>query len=526
MRTKPNLIKIALILLMLTASLTLTLAQDEGGDDAADADTASTPQFGGLGAPDPDRPVGLTVSTDAVSPGYVLVSVVQSKQAILLNNAGEAVHVWDSDYYSANSLYLTADGNLMRPASLDEPENTFGFNGQWGFTGGRIELFDWDSKLLWSFDYHSDDSITHHDIEIMPNGHVLLIVFERFTAEEITALGRNPDLIPEAGEVWPEKIVEVDPSTHQIVWEWRVQDHLVQDYDPALPNYGVVAENPGKINLNAGALTQVNWLHINSVDYNAQLDQIMLSPRTFSEIWVIDHSLTTEEAQGEAGDLLYRWGNPEMYDTGTADDRHLYYQHDAQWIPEGYPGAGNVLVYSNGSNDERPYSEVLEITLPADEAGGYVMEAGVPTQPSEYAWVYRADPPESFYSALMSGMQRQPNGNTLITEGLNGRIFEVSPEGEIVWEYYMPSANWVFRAERYAPDVFAGHDLSQTVAYDSGIIWGADCNDGSRQRLHSYLQQEADSMTLFVDTYGDNAQTQWEDEACAEHGGVAVRLRG
>lgn len=510
--------RLLLIFLMVVLAASGVIAQDD--DDATFIPPA------GLGAPHPDRPVGLTVSTDAVAPGYILVSSVQSKQSILLDNAGQVVHLWDSDYYSANSLYLTPEGHLLRPASLDEPENTFGFNGKWGFTGGRIELFDWDSQLLWAFDYYADDYITHHDVELMPNGHILLIAFERLTADQAIALGRNPDLLPEAGEVWPERIVEVDPETEEIVWEWRVQDHLVQDFDPELPNYGVVADNPGKIDLNAGSVTQVNWLHINAIDYNAELDQIILSPRTFSEIWVIDHSVSTEEARGEAGDLLYRWGNPQMYKSGTAEDRHLYYQHDAQWIPADYPGGGNVLVYNNGGDDERPYSTIVEIALPLNDEGHYLMEAGTPTLPNNYVWEYRADPPERFYSALMSGMQRLPNGNTFISEGLNGRIFEVSPAGEIVWEYYMPPAVWVFRAERYAPEMFAGRDLSQTLTFEGGEIWGAECVDGSRQRLHAYLQQESDSMELFVNTYGDSAQEQWEDEACAEHDGVAVRLRG
>ena len=79
--------------------------------------------------------------------------------------------------------------------------------------------------------------------------------------------------------------------------------------------------------------------HANGIDYNADLDQIVLSFREVSEFWVIDHNTTTEEAAGPAGDLLYRWGNPEAYDRGKPADRQLFFQHDAKWVPDGTPGA-------------------------------------------------------------------------------------------------------------------------------------------------------------------------------------------
>ena len=87
-------------------------------------------------------------------------------------------------------------------------------------------------------------------------------------------------------------------------------------------------------------------MHTNAVAYNAELDQIMLSIHAFSEVWIIDHGTTTEEAashsggkRGKGGDLLYRWGNPRAYRTGTNVDQRLFAQHNAHWIPEGLPGA-------------------------------------------------------------------------------------------------------------------------------------------------------------------------------------------
>src|SRR5262249_52369420 len=98
-----------------------------------------------------------------------------------------------------------------------------------------------------------------------------------------------------------------------------------------------------------------DWTHANPVSYNAKLDQVMVSPRGFSEFWIIDHSTSKAEAaghkggrHGKGGDLLYRWGNPEAYRAGTAADRRLFSQHDPHWIPEGLQGAGHVLVFNNG----------------------------------------------------------------------------------------------------------------------------------------------------------------------------------
>ena len=135
----------------------------------------------------------------------------------------------------------------------------------------------------------------------------------------------------------------------EVVGEWSVWDHLVQDYDPAKANFGVVAEHP-------------------------ELEQILISARNFSEIWIIDHSTTTEEAAGHSGgnggkggDLLYRWGNPQAYRAGTFADQQLFWQHNPHWIPEGLPGAGNILIFNNGYEYEGrypDYSSVVEITPP------------------------------------------------------------------------------------------------------------------------------------------------------------------
>ncbi len=165
-----------------------------------------------------------------------------------------------------------------------------------------------------------------------------------------------------------------------------------------------------------------DWNHSNSIDYNAELDQILISVRNFSEIWVIDHSPTTAEAAGhtsgdsdKGGDLLYRWGNPHAYDAGTATDQQLFVQHDAQWIPAGYPGAGNILVFNNGAG--RPggnYSSVDEIMPPVDNAGNYALDASSTFGPAAPVWSYSAGKQTDFYATNISGAQRLPSGGAAV----------------------------------------------------------------------------------------------------------------
>lgn len=191
-----------------------------------------------------------------------------------------------------------------------------------------------------------------------------------------------------------------------------------------------------------------DWLHVNSIAYNPKLDQIMISVHEFSEVWVIDHSTTTAESasreggrSGKGGDLLYRWGNPRAYRSGSNADQRLFLQHCAHWIADGLPGAGNMLVFNNGQG--RPdgvYSSVDEVQLPLNAEGQYEKEEFVAFGPERAAWSYAAADKSSFFSMLISGAQRLPNGNTFICSGNQGLLFEVTPHNEIVWQYRYPGS--------------------------------------------------------------------------------------
>jgi len=452
-----------------------------GGQPAAvrPEDIASANRVGPDG-----QSVGLFKNTPQAFPGYTLFAPKHDTLIYLVDNQGRAVHRWKSQYEPGQSVYLLENGHLLHCC----------FTRNKGFTrggeGGRLEEFDWEGNLVWEFEYSTDQHLSHHDVKPLPNGDILVLAVEKKSYEQCLAAGFDPRMLRDE-QLFPEFIIEVQPTRPKggkIVWQWHVWDHLIQDNDRTKANYGNVAAHPELIDVDCnGRPVPAFWNHGNSIAYNAGLDQIVLSARGCNEIWVIDHSTTTEEAAshrggkgGQGGDLLYRWGNPAAYGRGTTRDRQLFQQHDAQWIPDGYPGAGHILIFNNGL--ERGYSTVEEIVPPTDSSGRYVIEPGKPYGPPQPVWTYQAKNPTDFYSSEISGAHRLPNGNTLVCAGVRGLFFEVTPGGETVWEYVNPVVhngilaqgersgldhrghNWnaVFKVHRYEIDypAFAGKDLT------------------------------------------------------------------
>jgi hypothetical protein len=381
-------------------------------------------------------------------PGYTLFMPINAVNVYLIGNNGNTAHTWESVFNPGLSVYLLENGNLLRTAKT--ANTRFDIAGR----GGKVMEIAPDGGTVWEYAYSDEQAVLHHDIEYMPNGNILMIAWEYKSDTEAIAAGRNPDNVGTGG-LYPDMIIEVNPLTNTIVWEWHVWDHLVQDYDAGKANYGSVAAHPERIDLN---FVQMNpdWTHFNSIAYHEEFDQIMVSVHEFSEIWIIDHSTTTEEAaghtggnSGKGGDLLYRWGNPQAYDAGSASDQKLFKQHDAQWIDAGYPGSGNILIFNNGMG--RPggnSSSVEEITPPVDGSGNYAMSNSV-YGPESAAWTY--DLPVSYYSSNISGAQRLPNGNTLICSGANGYFLEVTADKESAWEYTWSGGD-VFKVRRYGED--------------------------------------------------------------------------
>lgn len=466
------------------------------------------------------------------SDGFILFAPRMSTITYLINNSGEVVHRWESTYKPREGAYLLENGNLLRPVT---PGINPTFPG--GGSGGKVEELDWNGTVIWDFEYSTDQYCLHHDIEPMPNGNILLIAWELKTNAEAIAEGRNPNLIP-TDVIWPTYIIEVDPSNStggNIVWEWHVWDHLIQDYDQTKENYGVVKDHPELIDINYGAL--LDWNHVNSIDYNEDFDQIILSVHSFSEIWVIDHSTTLLEAaghtggkSGKGGDILYRWGNPKAYHTGGIEDQKLFWQHDAKWIQPGLSGEGNILIFNNGFG--RPgldYSSVDEIIPPVDDTGNYSFTPGTSYGPDEATWVYTAENPADFFGLILSGAQRLPNGNTLICNGPYGVFIEVTPEKETVWEYVNrfpnPVQNNVFKIHRYPLDYPGLKNLFENPAPRKPSTPDGTHSGEVRTKYtfsSSTTDPEGDQIYYLFD-WGDNSDSGWigpyksGDEANASH---------
>ena len=454
---------------------------------------------------DAEEPRGLRLNTATAMPGYVLFNPLRSPTTYLVDREGRVMHTWEGEVEPGGGLYLLDNGHLLR--GVREPDVAV-FSG--GGQAGRLQELTWDGDVVWDFTFASEGHLLHHDVAVMPNGNILAIAWERKSAEEAAQAGRLAALTPEAG-LWPDMIVEFEPQPPdgaRIVWEWHMWDRTIQDHNPAAENFGDPAAHPERIDLNAereppemsaddrkrvemlGFVPEdldlegvtSDLLHTNAVNYNAALDQIALSVPRFNEIWVIDHSTTTEAAAGHTGgrwgrggDLLYRWGNPQAYGRGDEAVRQLAFQHDVQWVPAGRPGAGHLTVFNNRLEDpDGNHSAVFELVPPTDAAGRYVTSDGGPFGPKEPVWSYVAPSKTAFYSSFISGAHRLGDGHTFITSGAQGRFFEVTPDREIVWEYWTPFAGTlrpeannnnpygVFRATKLPPDhrALAGRNLT------------------------------------------------------------------
>jgi len=376
--------------------------------------------------------------------GVNLISLGNSYDTNLLDMDGNVIKIWHGSQRPKSFAYMLPDSTIVRPCKADN--DVFTVN----TAGGRIQMIDAADVIVWDYVFSDSTRMQHHDIEPMPNGNVLILAWELVSLQDALDMG----VANATGDLWPTLIAEVEPvgaTDGNIVWEWHNWDHLIQDVDPAGPNYGVVADHPELLDMNSVELgTSGDWVHENSIDYNPELDQVILSSRKTSEFYIIDHSTTTEEAAGHTGgnsgmggDFLYRWGNPQVYGRGTTTDQFIDIAHAVNWIDEGLPGAGNVLIFDNGNSG---YSVVYEITPPVEPDGTYTLETGLPYGPADATWSYGG--PGGFYGgASQCGAFRLPNGNTLITSTGDNYIFEVTVDGTTVWDY--TAAGSVKRALRY-----------------------------------------------------------------------------
>jgi hypothetical protein len=277
-----------------------------------------------------------------------------------------------------------------------------------GSAAALVEL-DWDSKVIWEY----RDPYLHHDYQRLPNGNHLVVLWQRLpdgVQEQIQGGYQHRD---DPERMWGDVVREISPEGG-VVGEWRSWEHLSFEEDVRCP-----------------LESRKEWTHLNSIES-------MPDGR-----WLLSFRLTSTVAivAPESGKIEWRWGAG-----------YLSHQHAASWLD-----SGRILVFDNGCHRRGlpNFSQVLEID----------------PDTREIAWSYRPEVVLSFYSFMAGGADRLPNGNTLITEAATGRLFEVTADGETVWEYVSPftlidprfgPTPAIFRAHRYAADHpgLAGRDLA------------------------------------------------------------------
>ena len=391
----------------------------------------------------------LLANTFAIAPydGITLYNAnngPDSDRTVLINNNGDLLNEWIGADRIANTPYLLPGGELLRPCRAS------GKNGP--APGGRIQKFSYEGEVLWDFIFGDENNQPHHDICPMPNGNVLIVAWDKKTQAEGAAAGRQ-NLNT---QIWPTQIVEVmqtGPTSGEIVWEWHLWDHIIQDISPSIPNYGIISEHPEKIDINKGGIMggggggpAGDWIHVNALDYHPEIDQIVFSSNSLDEIFIIDHDITTEEAAGPAGDFLYRWGNPSNYER---NGQHVLWNvHGVNWIDEGMPGENNLLLFNNGNDDNS--SDLIEFIPPLLADGTYEINDDQPFDPlpGDYVFFYESN---DFHGNLLGGVYRLPNGNTIATNGPGAEVRELNAEGEIVWQHFTPYS--IMRALKYPASI-------------------------------------------------------------------------
>jgi Arylsulfotransferase (ASST) len=330
-------------------------------------------------------------------PGYTLFAPMYGDGAVyLIDMQGEVAHRWQMPYRPGLYGYLLDNGHLFYGGKLMSDLDRFE---AWPrFKGGAALEVDWQGRVLWEV-RHPDH---HHDARKLKNGNVILLCL-RPLAPEIAGRIRGGLPGSEAdGKIYADYLVEMTTSG-EIVWEWRSWEYLDPETHPITPQDH-----------------RAEWTHGNTVAETAE-GNLLVSFRNISTVVMIERP---------SGKIVWELGSPP-----------LAQQHDPRPLPN-----GNVLIFDNGthrSDNPATYSRVIEID----------------PRSSAMVWEYLDQSLFEFFSPYISGAQRLANGNTLICEGVHGRIFEVTPAAQIVWEYVSPYFfdepgrpglnNWVFRAFRH-----------------------------------------------------------------------------
>jgi len=414
--------------------------------------------------------------------GFALYNGQGSSTTYLIDENQNIAHTWNMTTECNYTVQLKENGNLVRGTKNNS--NQLGGAAE----AGRVQEIAPDGSIIWDYIYSDADHLSHHDLTLVGDN-VLITAWEVKTASEVTAAGYTT-----TSDKWPTHFIELEDDGNggaNIVWEWHIWDHMCQDIDASKPNYVAnISDNLELIDVNMIQAQSGpgpgggggDWFHVNGVDYNEDLDQIVFSSRFASEIFIIDHSTTSAEAashiggtSGMGGDILYRWGNPSNY--GMSGTQVIVSAvHDARWITnDGRPNGGFLQVFNN-SGVSNSISAIDGIETPWDAAtNSYLRTPGQAFSPASYTTRY-----ECGYgsSSGQSASDRMSNGNIYVNasggQGGAGVMYEVDSLGSLVWGPYNASSPKGFRYECDYPGIIALESFmtntTSTTCFDATAI--------------------------------------------------------
>jgi len=410
--------------------------------------------------------IGMTSQrTEAQTWGdYTLYSTLNSTKAYLVDMSGNTYHQWtfSTSKKTGYSTYMLPGGTLLR--TVANPGNSL--NG--GGMTGAVQKIDWNGNVLWDYVYSTSSYCLHHDICQMPNGNVLMIAYEVKTAAQSTQAGSTSNIT-----IWSEKIIEVQPTgptTGTIVWEWHVWDHLCQNVNSAKDNYVTsIVQHPELLNVNYS--TTKDWMHVNGLDYNEALDQIVFSSHYLNEFYVIDHSTTSLEAaghtggnSGKGGDFLYRWGNPAAY--GATGTKIFNVVHDAHFVPADCPKANYISAFNNKGGTGT--KSCVDMVNPPYNGYNYTLSLGSAYAPASYDWRHTYS---GSFTQDLGNSQQLPNGNTLVCIAMSGYMYEIDSNQAVVWSKNVSGT--IPQAFRYTNCYVNGPPAAAASAAQASICLGA-----------------------------------------------------
>src|SRR5215471_14963962 len=399
-------------------------------------------------------PTGTTIyDPERAWNGYTVLSPLNTQAAVVIDMNGNVVKQWEGYVNSAGGpARVLPGGAIMGAAGANPPRQE----------STELVQRDFEGKVLWRFDHNEEikdrdgktmwASRQHHDWQRddFPSGYYSPGANPNSAAPNILLLTHTNHARPNvAGEVMLEddRLIEISWDG-KILWKWLASDHI-DDFHFDKDARAAIASGSGG---NAGR-GSFDWLHINSATYVGPNHWYDDGDKRFApnNVVICSRESSFIAIVARDGSIVWQLGPDYSASPETRAIRQVIGQHHAHFIPKGLPGAGNLLVFDNGgpSGYGKPSSMALDGRGIYARATSRVLEIDPVTL--KLAWSYTAP---TFFATNISGAQRLPNGNTLITEGPDGRVFEVTNAGAIVWEYVYPvfggarQANSVYRAYR------------------------------------------------------------------------------